>query len=158
MKALRRPLHKGFRFSRDEASSNSFLDTNVLIYTFSDDPAKAERAAEALAAGGSISVQVLNEFVNVCRKKLKLDWKEIEERLAVVRTLVNEVVPVTIDVHEKAVELAQDYGFSFYDALIVAAAIELNCTELLTEDMQDGRVGANLTIRNPFARPLDLSR
>ena len=96
--------------------------------------------------------------MNVCRKKLKLDWKEIEERLAVVRALVNEVVPVTIDVHEKAVELAQDYGFSFYDALIVAAAMALNCTELLTEDMQDGRVGANLTISNPFARPLDLSR
>ena len=62
-------------------SANNFLDTNVLIYAFSDDPAKAERAAEVLAAGGTISVQVLNEFVNVCRKKLRLDWKEIEERL-----------------------------------------------------------------------------
>ncbi len=132
-------------------SANAFLDTNILIYAFSDDPAKAERAAEALAAGGNISVQVLNEFVNVCRKKLKLDWKEIEERLAVVRALVNEVVPVGVDMHEKAVELARDHGFSFYDALIVAAAIALNCTELLTEDMHDGRVVANLTIRNPFA-------
>jgi predicted nucleic acid-binding protein len=134
-------------------SGSSFLDTNVLIYAFSNDPAKAERAAEALAAGGSISVQVLNEFVNVCRKKLKLDWKEIEERLAVVRALVSEVVPVSIDVHEKAVELAQDYGFSVCDALIVAAAVVLDCTELLTEDMQDGRVVMNLMIRNPFASP-----
>jgi predicted nucleic acid-binding protein len=51
-------------------------------------------------------VQVLNEFVNVCRKKLQLDWKEIEERLEIVRALVGEVVPVSIDVHEKAVGLA----------------------------------------------------
>ena len=139
-------------------SGDSFLDTNVLIYAFSDDAAKAERAAHALAAGGTISVQVLNEFVNVCRKKLKLDWKEIEERLAVVRALVSEVVAVSIDTHEKALELAQDCGFSFYDALIVAAAVALNCTELLTEDMQDGRVVRHLTIRNPFGSPSELSR
>lgn len=134
-------------------SAKSFLDTNILIYAFSNDPAKAERAAEALAAGGTISVQVLNEFVNVCRKKLKLDWKEIQERLAVVRALVSEVVPVGIDMHEKAVALARDYGFSFYDALIVAAAMALNCTDLLTEDMQDGCVLMNFTIRNPFPSP-----
>ncbi len=72
-------------------SANSFLGANILIYAFSDDPAKAERAAEALAAGGNISVQVLNEFVNVCCKKLKLDWKQIGERLEVVRALVSEV-------------------------------------------------------------------
>ena len=137
-------------------NGNSFLDTNVLIYAFSDDAAKAERAAEALAASGSISAQVLNEFVNVCREKLKLDWKEIEERLEVVRALTSDVVPVGIDMHEKAVALARDYGFSFYDALIVAAAIASNCRELLTEDLQDGRVVMNLTIRNPFASPSEL--
>ena len=60
--------------------------------------------------------------------------------------------------HEKAVDLARNYGFSFYDALIVAAAIELNCTELLTEDMQNGRVVMNLTISNPFAGPSELGR
>jgi predicted nucleic acid-binding protein len=137
-------------------SASSFLGADVLIYALSDDPAKAERAAEALAAGGSISVQVLNEFVNVCRKRLKLDRKEIEERLAVVRALVSEVVPVSLDMHERAVELAQDCGFSFYDALTVAAAVGLDCSELLTEDMQDGRV--LLTIRNPFASPSKLGR
>jgi predicted nucleic acid-binding protein len=139
-------------------SGSSFLDTNVLIYAFSDDPAKAERAAEALAAGGNISVQVLNEFVTVCREKLKLDWKEIEERLEVVRALTGEVVPAGIDMHEKAVELARNYGFSFYDALIVAAAIASNCTELLSEGMQDGRVVMGLTIRNPFASSSELGR
>ena len=151
---MRRPLPKGFRSTATKPmSGNSFLDTNVLIYAFSDDPAKAERAADVLAAGGTISVQILNEFVNVCRKKLKLSWKEIEDRLGVVRALVSEVAPVGIDTHEKAVALARDHGFSFYDALIVAAAIALNCTDLLTEDMQDGRVVMNLTIRNPFASP-----
>ena len=134
-------------------SANCFLDTNVLIYAFSDDPAKGERAAEVLAASGSISVQVLNEFVNVCRKKLTLDWTEIEERLAVVRALIGEIAPVGIDIHEKAVALGRDHGFSFYDALIVAAAIALNCTDLLTEDMQDGPLLMNLMMRNPFLSP-----
>ena len=74
------------------------------------------------------------------------------------RALIGEVAPVGIDMHEKAVALARDCGFSFYDALIVAAAIALNCTDLLTEDMQDGRVVMNLIIRNPFASPSELGR
>ena len=134
-------------------SAKRFLDTNILIYAFSNDGAKAHRAENILAEGGCISIQVLNEFVNVCRKKLKLDWKEIEDRLAVVRALIGEVAPVGIDTHEKAVALARDQGFSFYDALIVSAAMALNCTDLLTEDMQDGCIVMNLTIRNPFASP-----
>ena len=132
-------------------SAKHFLDTNILIYAFSNDGAKAHRAESILAEGGCISIQVLNEFVNVCRKKLKLDWTEIEDRLAVVRALIGDVAPVGIDTHDKAVALARDQGFSFYDALIVAAAITLNCTNLLTEDMHDGRVVTNLTIRNPFS-------
>ncbi len=131
-------------------SAKRFLDTNVLIYAFSEDKAKADAADAILAAGGSISVQVLNEFAHVCRRKLSLDWPEIEARLAVIKTLAGEVAPVSVDMHEKAVELARDHSFAFYDALIVATALGLGCTHLLTEDMQHGRAVGGLLIENPF--------
>jgi predicted nucleic acid-binding protein len=133
-------------------SAKRFLDTNILIYAFSNDGEKTERAVAILAAGGYISVQVLNEFANVCRNKLKLDWTEIEERLAVVKTLAKEVAPLTVASHEEAVELARDHGFSFYDALIVATAQGLGCTHLLTEDMQHRRALGALTIEDPFRK------
>ncbi|MHB8886529.1 MAG: PIN domain-containing protein, partial [Methylovirgula sp.] len=60
---------------------SAFFDTNVLIYAVSDDPRRAN-ADRILREGGAISVQVLNEFTNVCRKKLRLDWPRIEEALA----------------------------------------------------------------------------
>lgn len=63
-----------------------FLDTNVLLYLLSADAAKADRAEALLAAGGVISVQVLNEFANVASRKLAMTWPEIREILAAVRT------------------------------------------------------------------------
>ena len=131
-------------------NAKRLIDTNILIHAFSEDEAKAGAAEAILAAGGCLSVQVLNEFVNVCRRKLNLDWPEIEERLAAVKALANEVAPLSLEVHEKAVELARDHNFSIYDALIVAAALSLNCTQLVTEDMQHGRTVEGLLIQNPF--------
>ncbi len=131
-------------------SAKRFIDTNVLIYAFSEDENRAGIAEAILAAGGSISVQVLNEFTNVSRRKLKLDWPEIGERLAVVKALAGEVVPVSVALHEKAVDLASVHNFSFYDALIVASALEAGCTHLITEDMQHGRSIDGLMIENPF--------
>jgi len=136
---------------RGSANDKRFIDTNILIYAFSDDKAKAAAAEAILAVGGCISVQVLNEFTEVCRGKLKLDWAEIEERLATVRVLLTEVAPVSIAVHEKAVELARDHKISFYDALIAAAALLWGCTRLVTEDMQHGGNLGGLLIENPFA-------
>jgi predicted nucleic acid-binding protein len=94
-------------------SVKHFIDTNVLIYAFSDDDAKASVAEGVLAAGGIISVQVLNEFTNVCRRKLKLEWHVTEERLAVVKTLTRKVLPITLDHHEKAITLARAHDFGF---------------------------------------------
>ena len=128
---------------------SSFFDTNVLVYAFSEGP-KREPAREALAAGGMISVQVLNEFTNVSRRKQKREWAEIEAALAVVRNRFPEVVPLTTTTHAAALVLARDEGFSFYDALIVAAALEAGCETLFSEDMQAGRAIGGLTIRNPF--------
>lgn len=128
----------------------SFLDTNVILYLLSPDEAKADRAEQLLRDGPTISVQVLNEIASVGRRKLKLDWRELDEILALVRGLT-QVTPLGIDIHQSGIGLARRYNFSVYDSMIVAAALEAGCGTLWSEDMQDGlRVDDRLTIRNPF--------
>jgi predicted nucleic acid-binding protein len=127
----------------------AFFDTNVLVYTATSD-AKKQQAADCLRRGGLASVQVLNEFVHVARRKLRHDWPQIEFALAQFRDSLDDVVPVTMNTHTGAVSLARDHSLSFYDALIVAAAIEAGCDTLFTEDMQHGRKFGSLTIVNPF--------
>jgi predicted nucleic acid-binding protein len=127
-----------------------FFDTNILVYAFLDIE-KRRRAIEILADGGFISAQVLNEFTNVAHRKRQRTWLEIEAALAVIRARFPNIVPITTDTHASAVEFARDHGFSFYDALIVAAALEAGCDTLYSEDLQDGRTLAGLTIVNPFA-------
>lgn len=126
-----------------------FFDTNVLLYLLSGDAAKANRAEELLAAGGTISVQVLNEFVAVAARKLAMEVAEIREVLAVVRSVCN-VKPVDIETHELALDLAQRHRFFIYDASIVAAALRAGCTVLFTENLGHRQKIRRLEIRNPF--------
>ena len=133
------------------SGGEDFFDTNVLLYLLSADVAKADQAEALLAGGGTISVQVLNEFVAVATRKMRMSWIEIGEVLAQIRA-VCAVEPVSIETHERALRIAQRYGLSIYDALIVAAALLAGCKTLHSEDMQDGQViEQQLTIRNPFA-------
>ena len=99
-----------------------FIDSNVVLYLFSSDAVKADRAESLLQSGGLISVQVLNEVASVCLRKLKMTWEDID---AVLETLKStcEVLPVTLASNEKAIGLAQRYQLSLYDANIVANAI-----------------------------------
>jgi predicted nucleic acid-binding protein len=128
----------------------AFIDSNVLIYLASADAAKAAKAEAILLAGGVVSVQVLNEIANVARRKMGLSWPETRTMLQTVRALVT-VEPLTLSTHEDALDLAERYGFSTYDALIVAAGLVARCATLWSEDMQDGQViDGRLTIRNPF--------
>ena len=133
------------------SGSEDFFDTNVLLYLLSADAAKADRAEELLAIGGTISVQVLNEFAAVASRKLRMSWIEIREVLAQIRA-VCAVAPMTVETHDRAVRIAERYSLSIYDALIVSAALLADCKTLHSEDMQDGQViERRLTIRNPFA-------
>jgi predicted nucleic acid-binding protein len=130
--------------------AGSFFDTNVLVYAASGDVTKADRAEEIIAEGGSISVQVLNELTNVARRKMGLSWAETRRFLASFRGLLT-VHPLTVEVHETGIALAQRYSFSVYDAMIVASALHAGCDILFSEDMQDGMVIENrLRIANPF--------
>jgi len=131
------------------AASRQFFDTNVLLYLLSADQAKARRAEELIAAGGWVSVQVLNEFASVASRKLHMPIAEIRECLEPIRSICG-VVPVTADTHERALALAERYGLSIYDALIAAAALLAGCDTLYSEDLQHGQRIEALTIRNPF--------
>jgi len=126
-----------------------FFDSNIVVYAFLD-VAKRERALDLLASGGVISAQVLNEFTNVARRKRQRDWSDIERAISVIRARFPDIVPLTADTHAAALDLARDHGLAFYDALIVAAAIEAGCDTLFSEDMQHSRVIGGLTIVNPF--------
>lgn len=128
----------------------SFFDTNVLVYIASGDAAKADRAEQAIAAGGAISIQVLNEFTNVARRKMRLSWAETHALLKLVRGLLT-VHPVTLETHEAGLGLAERYGLSIYDAMIAASALHADCDTLWSEDMQHGMVlDEGLRIVNPF--------
>ena len=126
-----------------------FLDSNVLVYFASRDPAKADRAESLMRAGGAISVQVLNEVAHVGRRKLKLSWDELDEVMGLVRALL-DVVPLFTETHDRGLAIARRFGVSIYDAMIVAAALEAGCETLWSEDMHDGLVVETLAIRNPF--------
>ncbi len=128
----------------------SFFDTNVLLYLASSETEKADRAEQLLGDGGTVSVQVLNEFANVARRRMALSWVETRSFLASVRGLL-DIVPVTLEVHETGLVLAERYGFSVYDALIVAAALISDCDVLWSEDFQHGlRIDRRLRVVNPF--------
>jgi predicted nucleic acid-binding protein len=127
-----------------------FFDTNILVYAFAADDPRSGRAEALIAVGGVISVQVLNEFTNVTRRKLKWDWEQIEASLAVIEELLDVARPLTADLHAKGVVLARDFKLSFYDALIVAAATDAGCELLCSEDLQDGQKFRALTVENPF--------
>jgi predicted nucleic acid-binding protein len=130
--------------------SAEFADTNVILYLL-DSGAKADRAEAILARGPRISVQVLNETLVNCRRKAGLNWDETNAFLAGVRALC-PVDDVTLQTHEVGRALAERYGLSIYDAMIVASALLADCTVLWSEDMQDGlMVEGRLRIANPFA-------
>jgi predicted nucleic acid-binding protein len=129
-----------------------FFDSSVLLYTVEKNDSRSEKARTLLLRGGVISVQALNEFVNVSRRKLKLDWPEIEGALNLIRRLCEPVQPVNIKTHESGLQIAQRYGYTIYDSLMIASAIQAGCSTLYSEDMQDGQIIGPLTIRDPFLK------
>ena len=130
--------------------TKAFIDTNILLYLLSEDSNKADRAEAIVRAGGTISVQVLNELANVTHRKLAMPWIEINELLSLIRSLCS-IGPVTIETHDLGIHKAERYKLSVYDAMIVAAALLVGCDTLYSEDMQDGLLIDNqLRICNPF--------
>jgi predicted nucleic acid-binding protein len=129
-----------------------FFDTNVILYAFRQDDPRSEAAEALLSAGGTLSVQVLNEFVAVARRKLGKSWRDVRRALETLRVFCPEPAPITAETHERAVKIAERYGYSIFDSLIIAAALHVGARTLYSEDMRDGHAIEGLIIRNPFSR------
>ena len=129
--------------------SRIFLDSNIILYLLSADTSKADTAQSLLSEAPCISVQVLNEVTSVCLRKLKMNWSEIHDLLAVVKTTC-QIEPLTAATHAQAVQIAQTHQISFYDAHILAAAKAAGASILMTEDMHNGQTLLGLQIQNPF--------
>ncbi len=130
-----------------------FFDTNILVYAAVQSDVRHAVARRLLAGGGAISVQVLNEFANVAHRKLKMSWADIRSALRSIRSSL-PAPPMTVAINELATALAEQHKFAFYDALIIASALEAGCTTLYTEDMHHGMtIRQSMQIINPFIGP-----
>jgi len=133
-----------------------FLDTNVFVYTQS----KGEQDKRGIALNAIetydcyTSTQVFNEISNVMIKKLKMPIAEVKQII----TAINDRCMVSIITHEtvqKALDLKEIYGYSYYDSLILATAILSDCDYILSEDLQDGQIIENkIEIVNVFKRSI----
>jgi predicted nucleic acid-binding protein len=132
-----------------------FLDTNILVYAVTDDdPRKREIAIDLITHAlevnhdGCISTQVLQEFCNTMYKKTKRTRQEIDALLDGFRDLLK--ADVTIDLVRHAIDVKEEYGIQFYDALIVSTAEKLGCTEIVSEDLNPDQTYRGMAVVNPF--------
>jgi predicted nucleic acid-binding protein len=131
-------------------TDKAFFDTNIVLYLLSEDTRKADKAEAVIVLGGVISVQVLNEFSSVASRKLKMTYVEIRDTLSIVRALC-QVQAVTINTHDRGLDIAERYDYALYDSMVISAALESGCSLLYSEDMQHGqKIDAQLIITNPF--------
>jgi predicted nucleic acid-binding protein len=126
-----------------------FFDSNVILYMTDADRGFRDVSRRLIGAGGTVSVQVLNETTSTLRRKLDFSWAEVAEFLAGIRAKC-DVVPLSLASHERGLSYAERYRLNIYDAMIVASAVLAGCDTLYSEDMHDGLVIDGLTIRNPY--------
>jgi len=134
-----------------------FIDTNLFVYSFDNrQPQKKERALaliqEALETGqGMISTQVIQEFLNVATQKFSVPMK-IEGARTYLRLVMNPLCQIypSLELYESCLELQAETKYSFFDSLILAAAVQGGCEVLYSEDLQDGQQVRGVRILNPY--------
>ena len=138
-----------------------FFDTNILLYSATDqDPRKGDIARELIARAitvnhdGCISTQVLGEFANVMIGKLQQTQETVDGYLDYFRDLLK--TDVTIDLVRHAIDVKEEYGIQFFDALIVSTAEKLGCTEIVSEDLNPDQTYRGMAVVNPFGGTSDV--
>ena len=131
-------------------SGNVFFDSNILIYAYTQAGERTERARELVSLGGIVSVQVLNETANTLRRKFLVTWSRAGKIIDEIVESCPNPLPLRLETHRAAMRICERYGYSVYDGLIVASALEGGCMKLYSEDMQDGQIIEGLRIENPF--------
>lgn len=143
-------------------SAKYFIDTNIFVYSFDNrSPWKKARAQELIRSAlengdGVISTRVVQEFLNVATRKFVTPMEKDDSKnyLRIILNPLCQIYP-SIDLYELGLELQAEVGFSFYDSLILAAAIEAGCESVVTEDLQDGQNVRGVMIKNPFGEISD---
>ncbi len=136
-------------------SADAFLDTNIFLYMFDETDKIKRRRAEELVRRGietgtvCISYQVVQETLNVATRRLGFSYSDSRTLLADVLAPLWTVHP-SRELYERGLALRDRYGFSFYDSMIVAGALESGCDRLYSEDLQHGQQIQSLTIEDPF--------
>lgn len=136
-------------------SADSFIDSNVFVYLFDETDAEKRQRSETLIehalkqGDGCISYQVVQETINVITRKLDATTDEAKWLLDRVLAPLWKVTP-TPALYRRGLDIQSRYQFSFYDSLIIAAALEAGCKTLYSEDLQHGQQIEQLTIQNPF--------
>ncbi|HEY9258250.1 PIN domain-containing protein [Chitinophaga sp.] len=135
-----------------QMNANVFLDSNIIEYSYSNSEIDKQKIARKLITESNsyISTQVLQELSNIVTRKFKFSYQQAI--LAIKECCQNNNLYVnTENTVLQACQVADRYGFSFYDSLIIAAALESGCTILYSEDLQNGQlIDEKLTIKNPF--------
>jgi predicted nucleic acid-binding protein len=128
----------------------SFFDSNVLLYSATEDEEKAACTEALMEEGGVISLQVLNEIANVLRRKRTRTWTEVVDYLGRLRVAL-DVRAFTLREHLAGLAVIERYKLGTYDAMLIASALLAECHVFWSEDMHDGLViEGTLTIRNPY--------
>jgi predicted nucleic acid-binding protein len=138
-------------------SDRFFLDTNLFVYSFDRSaPAKAQRARQLIREAlttqkGVVSYQVVQEFFNVALKKFSQPMQAADAG-QYLNTIFRPLVAVHSSqaLYAEALFLYAQGGLSWYDSLIVSAAVQARCEILFSEDLQHGRRFGSLEVRNPF--------
>jgi predicted nucleic acid-binding protein len=131
-------------------SEPAFFDSNVVIYAFTHAGEKTDKARELLSFGGIVSVQVLNETANTLRRRFAAVWPRIAQIIESVLESCPNPLALSLETHRTGLRICQRYGYSVYDGLILASALEAGCATLYTEDLQHGQIIDGLSIENPF--------
>lgn len=128
-----------------------FLDSNIIIYLYSiDEPIKKHQAQQLIESHQSlISTQVINELINVLCKKKHLDLASICAAFIELEAML-PIVEIKSGTIAQALLIMQNHKYSYFDSLIIATALENNCSILYTEDLHDMHKIRELTIKNPF--------
>jgi len=135
-------------------SARSFLDTNILVYTDdADSPEKQSRALEIVEQcrserTGVVSTQILQEYFATVTKKLRVPTEDAKRKAELFGRF--NLIRIGLDDILAAIDLHRLHQFSFWDALVVRAALRSGCSVLFSEDLQAGRKIEGLEIVNPF--------
>ncbi|MBT6278132.1 MAG: PIN domain-containing protein [Chromatiales bacterium] len=138
-------------------SADLFLDTNIFIYQLDESDRRKSLIAdkvirEAVQTGNAcISSQVVQECLNTVLRKAEVPL-DVASARAYLDHILSPLLQVTasVDLYHRGLDVQDRYRYSFYDSMIIVAALEAGCSRLLTEDLQHGQTIGPLTIENPF--------